>query len=102
MKSSGGRGPIISERDVLNFTSTSLSHLVQEKPVHRTANTKCKNTCVLMFLNLAYYFHIVADVSVGHKANYPDVILLVGRFQRYLDCSHHFGAAASPATVQKS
>src|SRR5436190_14844759 len=102
MKPARCRRTIVGETHVFNLTAPGLSHFVEQKSVHRSANTKRKHASVLMFLNLGDDLHIVAYVTVSHEANDAHMALIVRRFKRRFDGSHHFSTAAASAIAEKS
>src|SRR3954464_15569515 len=70
--------------------------------VDRAADAEGEDARVRMLLHLRDYLHLVADVAVGHKADYPHVAPRVRRVERRLDGLHHLRAAAARARLKEA
>src|SRR5678815_1664492 len=102
MKPACCRRSIVTECDVFHFPTTLFSHLVQQEPINRAADTKRKYSGVGMVSHLCDYSHIVTYVAVSHKTDDAQMTLSVGRIQGSLDGFHHFGSTAAGTRSQKS
>ncbi len=96
----GGRAVVV-ERDVLDLASPLLGHPVEQEAVHRVADAEGEDAGVRVLLDLADDLHVVADVAVGHEADDPHVVLIVGRLERRADGLHHLGPARAVARFEE-
>src|SRR5262249_16767674 len=93
---------VIFQRHILDFAPAVLGHFVQQETVRRRADAQRKAARAWMFLHLGDDLHVIADLSVSHKADDPDVILFVRRGERRANGLHHLGPARSLTRREKT
>src|SRR5262245_2254164 len=101
MKSLRRGGAVVVERYIFDLTAPVLGHLVEQEPIHRTADAEREHASVRVLLNFRDDLHIVADVTVGHEAHYANMILRVRRIKRSANRLHHLGTAFTAAVCEE-